>query len=48
MPYALPSGVEFRVDGLEAIPGHMRVDLCRGNIGVAEEFLHDTQIRAAF
>ena len=25
---------------------HMRIDLCRGNVGMAQEFLHDAEIGA--
>jgi hypothetical protein len=32
--------------GLEAVPGDVRVDLRGGNIGVAEKFLYDAQVRA--
>ena len=41
------TGVRPRVDLLDPLPGQMRVQLRRGDAGVAEQFLHDAQVRPA-
>lgn len=43
----LGSRMRIRVRFLETFDGYVRVDLCRGKTGVAEQRLHAAQIRAA-
>ena len=40
--------MELGVNGFEAISGDMRVDLRSRNVGMAKQFLHDTQIGSPF
>jgi hypothetical protein len=42
------TGVSPRVNLLDPLPGQVRVQLCGGDAGVAEQFLHDAQVRSAF
>ena len=35
------------MNGFETAPGNMRIDLCRGNIGVTEKLLDHSQVRTA-
>ena len=39
--------MEFGVNGFESVPGDVGVDLSSGNIGMAEKFLDNAQVRAA-
>jgi hypothetical protein len=40
------SGMMLRMQLLQALPRHMRVNRGGGDVGVAEHFLHRTLIRA--
>ena len=45
---SLSSGMVFLVEFFYAITGYMRIDLRRGDIGMAEHHLNRPQVRAAF
>lgn len=40
--------MKFRVDRFETVAGNVSIDLCGGNIGVAEKFLHYPEVRSPF
>ena len=46
-PLLLRSRMELTVNGLETILIDMRIDLSRGDIAMAKQFLHDAQVGPA-
>src|ERR1700731_2021832 len=45
---SLSPRMKFPIDSLQPVQGHMRVNLAGGNIGMAQNCLHCTQVRAVF